>query len=118
MKKIKREIEKFPYGTVQGLSEDEAGENIKLFLQLMKIYGPTVLRIGLFVCLMPGCSFAEGTNVAPSPTPPPTSISVTKEVLGVAAVGIVCAAAAANPVTALGVAACALVIAAKSLNKL
>src|SRR5210317_2185923 len=113
MKQIKREIEKFPYGTVRGLSEDEAGENIKLFLQLMKIYGPTVLRIGLFVCLMPGCSFAEGNNVAPSPspTPAPTGVSLTKEVLGVAAVGIVCAAAAANPVTALGVAACALVIA-------
>lgn len=117
MKRIKREIEKFLYGTIEGLSEDEAGENMKLFLQIMKNYGLTVLRISLFVYLMPTCSFAEGNNVAPSSNTPPTGLSVTKEVLEVAAVYIVCASAA-NPVTALGVGTCALVIAAKSLNKL
>jgi len=60
----------------------------------MKTYGSTVLKIGLFVYIMLTCSFAEKTDVAPSPT----GLSVRKEVLRVTA--------------------CALVIAVKSLNKL
>jgi hypothetical protein len=45
---MKREIEKFPYGTGPGLSETEAKENVVNFC---KEYGPLTLRIGLFVCL-------------------------------------------------------------------
>lgn len=43
----------------------------------MKTYGPTVLRIGLFVYIMYTCSFAEGTYVEPSPNLPPTGLTFT-----------------------------------------
>ena len=122
MKRIKREIEKFPYGTVQGLSEAEARDNIKLLLQLIKTYGPTALRIALVVYLIPISASADGTP-APSNSVAPSGNSLnvlpaTKEFLGIAAVGLVCAAAAANPITGLGIAACVVTVVAKACNKL
>lgn len=125
MKRLKREIEKFPYGTVQGLSEAEARDNIKLLLQLIKTYGPTALRIALVVYLIPTSASADGTpapsNSSDSVAPSGNSLNVlpaTKEFLGIAAVGLVCAAAAANPITALGIAACVVTVVAKACNKL
>ena len=126
---IKREINKYPYGSSKGLSEDEARANRIVardyLLELTEIYGPTVIRIALIAVAGSLPAFADGTP-APSPTPDagqlvPASNGVlpaTKEVLGIAAVGLICAAAAANPVTALGIAACALAIVAKATNKL
>lgn len=121
---MKKEINKFPYGTTEVLLEDEAKNTIvalgKLLLQLIKTYGPTVVRIGLLVYLMPPSAIAkEGGSVATSPDPDGlTVLPATKELLGIAAVGLACAAAAVNSVTALGIAACALIVLAKSVNKL
>jgi hypothetical protein len=122
---MKREIEKFPYGTGSGLSEAEAKEN---FVNFCKDYGPLTLRIGLFALMMSSTAFAAdtppsgpaGNQCAPtqSPTNSPNVLPATKELVGIAAVGLVCAAAAANPVTAMGIAACLLTIAAKACNKL
>ena len=58
---------------------------------------------------------------AADPVPAPTSarlLPATKELISVAAVGLVCAAASANPVTALGIAACLITVAAKTVGKL
>ena len=120
---MKREIEKFPYGTGSGLSETEAKEN---FVNFCKDYGPLTLRIGLFALMMSSTAFAAdtspsgpaGNQCAPTPTNSPNVLPATKELVGIAAVGLVCAAAAANPVTAMGIAACLLTIAAKAFNKL
>ncbi len=134
---MKREIDKYPYGNSKNLSEAEAKANMvaakDYLLELTKIYGPTVIRIALIALAVSSPAFADGT---PSPTPDgcpaPSStpgdgalvpasngaLPATKELLGIAAVGLICAAAAANPVTALGIAACALAIAAKAANKL
>ena len=118
------EIEKFPYGTSSGLSETEAKEN---FVNFCKKYGPLTLRIGLFALLMSSSAFAAdtptpgptGNQCAPTPAPnSPNVLPATKELVGIAAVGLVCAAAAANPVTAVGIAACLVTIAAKACNKL
>jgi len=120
----KQELEKFPYGTASGLTDAEAKEN---FIEFWKKYGPITLRVGLFVVLMSTSALAADTlpapsspgQCAPAPNPAsPTILPATKELLGVAAVGIVCAAAVANPVTALGIAACLLTVAAKAANKL
>lgn len=134
----KREIDKFPYGVSEGLTENEAKDNIsktgKSLLKIIKVYGPTVLRIALVVYLLPESALADGTpGSTPSspnncPTqcpaqvaPAPTQLQVlpaTKELLGIAAVGLICAAASANPVTVLGIAACVVAIAAKGAGKL
>ena len=123
----KREIEKFPYGTPQGLSEDEAKAN---FISFCKKYGPVTVRIGFFAIVMSSSSAFASDAPPPGPlpgTPPgqlcpapssPKVLPALKELLGIAAVGLICAAASANPVTALGIAACALAIAAKAANKL
>ena len=125
MKRIKREMEKFPYGTVEGLTEAEARENIISTGKLLSKYGPTVLRIALLAYLIPTSAYADGTPpLAPSTCDVASSenslniLPATKELLGIAAVGLVCAAASANPVTALGIAACVVTIAAKAFNKL
>ena len=131
---MKREIEKFPYGTSSSLSETEAKKN---FVNFCKKYGPLTLRIGLFVLITlitssaasaadtpapaPGSSPVgpAGNQCAPSPAPKSSNVLPdTKELMGITAVGLVCAAAAANPVTAMGIAACLLTIAAKACNKL
>ena len=128
---MKREIEKFPYGTSSSLSETEAKKN---FVNFCKKYGPLTLRIGLFVLITSSASAASaadtpapgsspvgpaGNQCAPSPAPKsPNVLPATKELVGIAAVGLVCAAAAASPVTAMGIAACLLTIAAKACNKL
>lgn len=130
---MKREIDKYPYGNSKNLSEAEAKANMvatkDYLLDLTKTYGPTVIRIALIALAGSLPAFADGT---PAPTPDggsaagngalvPASNGVlpaTKELLGIAAVGLICAAAAANPVSALGIAACALAIAAKAANKL
>ena len=130
---MKREIEKFPYGTSSSLSETEAKKN---FVNFCKKYGPLTLRIGLFVLITSSASAASaadtpapapgsspvgpaGNQCAPSPAPnSPNVLPATKELLSVAAVGLVCAAAVANPVTAMGIAACLVTIAAKACNKL
>ena len=116
----KREIEKFPYGTGPGLSETEATKNFVIFC---KKYGPLTLRIGLFAIIMSSSAFAaDGPSpgpVVPSSAPnAPKVLPATKELLGIAAVGLICAAAASNPVTAMGIAACVVTIAAKAANKL
>ena len=111
---MKGEIEKFPYGTSSGLSETEAKENLVNFC---KKYGPVTLRIGLFV-LMTSLAVSAvdtlgsdpvgptGNQCTPSPAPnSPNLLPATKELLGIAAVGLVCAAAAANPLTAMGIGA-------------
>lgn len=130
----KREIDKFPYGVSEGLTENEAKDNIsktgKSLLKIIKVYGPTVLRIALVVYLLPESALADGTpgstpsspnscptQVAPAPAPLQV-LPATKEILGIAAVGLMCAAAAANPVTVLGIAACVVAIAAKGAGKL
>ena len=126
---MKREIEKFPYGTSSSLSETEAKKN---FVNFCKKYGPLTLRIGLFVLITSSAASAAdtpapgsspvgpaGNQCAPSPAPKsPNVLPATKELVGIAAVGLVCAAAAASPVTAMGIAACLLTIAAKACNKL
>ena len=132
---MKREIEKFPYGTSSSLSETEAKKN---FVNFCKKYGPLTLRIGLFVLITSSASAVSaadttapapapgsspvgpaGNQCAPSPAPnSPNVVPAAKELVGIAAVGLVCAAAAANPVTAMGIAACLLTIAAKACNKL
>ena len=141
MTKIKREIDKYPYGNSQGLSEDEAQSNIiatgEFLLELMEEYGPVVCRVAA-IALLKGAlpAFAADPSSTPSGGPDscnspgsqssggqlvPISNNVlpaTKELLGIAAVGLMCAAAAANPVTALGIAACIVAIAAKAANKL
>lgn len=120
----KREIEKFPYGTGPGLSETEATKNFVIFC---KKYGPLTLRIGLFAWMLSSSVFAAdnpasgaaGKQCAPTPAPnSPNVLPAVKEFIGIAAVGLVCAAAASNPVTAMGIAACLLTIAAKASNKL
>ena len=64
-------------------------------------------------------SGAAGKQCAPTPAPnSPNVLPAVKEFIGIAAVGLVCAAAASNPVTAMGIAACLLTIAAKASNKL
>lgn len=129
---MKREIEKFPYGTSSTLSETEAKQN---FVNFCKKYGPLTLRIGLFVLITSSASAASaadtpppapgsspvgpaGNQCAPVPVPAPNSLNTTKELLGIAAVGIVCASAVTTPVTGMGIAACLLTIAAKAFNKL
>ena len=121
---MKREIEKYPYGSSVELSETEAKEN---FISFLKNYGPLTLRIGFFILMttsyvhadVPGPSPAPGNQCTPAPSPnAPKILPATKEFIGIAAVGLVCAAAATNPVTAMGIAACLLTIAAKACNKL
>ena len=124
---MKREREKFPYGNSSGLSETEAKEN---FVNFCKKYGPLTLRIGLFVLMTSSAASASDTpgsgpggptgNQCTSSSVPnvPKVLPATKELMGIAAVGLVCAAAAANPVTAMGIAACVVTIAAKACNKL
>ena len=143
MSEIKREIDKYPYGNSQGLSEDEAQSNIiatgELLLELIEEYGPVVCRVAVIVLLKGALpAFAADSSSTPSGGPDncnnPGSVSsdgqgqlvpisgsvlpATKELLGIAAVGLMCAAAAANPVTALGIAACIAAIAAKAAGKL
>ena len=136
---IKREMDKYPYGNSKGLSEDEATANMiaagDYLLELTQTYGPTIIRIALIALSGSLAAFADGTpapSTTPDGCPAPAStpgngalvpasngvLPATKELLGIAAVGLICAAAAANPVTALGIAACALAIAAKAANKL
>ena len=122
-----REIEKFPYGNRSGLSESQAKEN---FIDFYKQYGPLTLKICVFVFLLTSTSALAVDTPAPapnqcpaggpvSPAPAPNNIlPATKELIGIAAVGLVCAAAATNPVTSMGIAACLLTIAAKACNKL
>ena len=130
---MKREIEKFPYGTSSSLSETEAKKN---FVNFCKKYGPLTLRIGLFVLITSSASAVSaadttapapgsspvgpaGNQCAPSPAPnSPNVVPAAKELVGIAAVGLVYAAAAANPVTVMGIAACLLTVAAKACNKL
>jgi hypothetical protein len=71
-----------------------------------------------FAADTPPSGSPAGNQCAPKPSPAPNVLPATKELLGIAAVGLVCAAAAANPVTAMGIAACVLTIAAKACNKL
>lgn len=129
----KREIEKFPYGTSQGLSEEEAKKNLKDFISFCKKYGPTTIRIGLFAIMMSSSASAiDGPPPGSPPSPTPGQLTPTpcrapglilallpalKEFLGIAAVGLTCAAAAASPVRGMGIAAYALIIAAKAANK-
>lgn len=87
----KREIDKFPYDVSEGLTEHEAKDNIsktgKGLLEIIKIYGPTVLRIAFVVYLLPESALADETP-ASSPGGYPTQLQVlpaTKEVLGIAA---------------------------------
>jgi len=56
---MKREIEKFPYGTSSNLSETEAKKN---FVNFCKKYGPSTLRIGLFVLMTSSAAFAADTT--------------------------------------------------------
>ena len=126
---MKREIEKFFYGTSSSLSETEAKKN---FVNFCKKYGPLTLRIGLFVLITSSAASAAdtpapgsspvgpaGNQCAPSPAPKsPNVLPATKELVGIAAVGLVCVAAVASPVTAMGIAACLLIITAKACNKL
>ena len=121
---MKREIEKFPYGTGSGLSDIEARKN---FLDFCKEYGPLTLRIGLIAFMMSSPAYAAdtppsgpaGTQCAPTSSPNQLNVlPATKELVGIAAVGLVCAAASASPVTAMGIAACLLTVAAKACNKL
>ena len=121
---MKHEIEKFPYGTGSGLSKNEAKENIVNFC---KQYVPLTLRIGLFALMMSSSTFAAdtltsgsaGNQCTATPTPnSPNILTATKELVGIAAVGLVCAAAAANPLTVMGISACLLTIVAKAMNKL
>ena len=121
---MKREIEKFLYGTSSGLSEAEAKEN---FVNFCKKYGPLTLRISLFALMMSLPAFAADTppsgparnQCAPTAAPnSPNVLSATKELVSIAAVGLVCATAAANPVTTMGISACLVTVAAKACNKL
>jgi len=48
----------------------------------------------------------------------PNVLPATKELIGIAAVGLVCTAEASNPVIVMGIPACLLTIAAKACNKL
>ena len=132
----KREIDKFPYGVSEGLSDNEAKENMykagKGLLKVIKIYGPTVLRIALIVYLLPESALADGTpssSPSPNPTPgnqaapapQPTTVNLLpagKELLGIGAVALTCAAAASNPVTFMGIGACLIVVLAKAAGKL
>ena len=132
----KREINKFPYGTSEELSQNEAKANIskagKSLLNIIKSYGPTVLRIALVVYLLPKSALADGTpNSAPSTcpapgnqvatAPQPTTVNLLpagKELLGIGAVALTCAAAASNPVTFIGIGACLIVVLAKAAGKL
>ena len=130
----KREIDKFPYGVSEGLSDNEAKENMyeagKGLLEVTKIYGPTVLRIALIVYLLPESALADGTP-SPSPNPTPGSqvasapqpttanlLPAGKELLGIGAVALTCAAAASTPVTFMGIGACLIVVLAKAAGKL
>ena len=128
---MKRKIDKFPYKTSSNLSETEAKKN---FVNFCRKYGPLTLRIGLFVLITSSASAASaadtpapgsspvgpaGNQCSPSPAPnSPNVLPATKELLGIAAVGLVCASAAANPVTVMGITACLVTIAAKACNKL
>ena len=131
----KREIDKFPYGTVEGLSESEAKDNIskatKSLLNIIKSYGPTVLRIALVVYLFPESALADGKPTSPSPSSAPGSqaapapapqpvnlLPAGKELLGVGAVALTCAAAASAPITVIGIGACIVVVIAKAAGKL
>lgn len=122
---MKTEIEKFPYGNGPGLSEIEARENI---IKFCEEYGLLTLRIGLFALMLSPNAFAAdiagsgpvGPNQC-APTPAPNSPKVfpaTKELVSIAAVELVCAAATTNPVTAIGIAACIVTVATKAFNKL
>ena len=123
---MKSEIEKFPYGSGPGLSEIEARENI---INFFEDYGLLTLRIGLFALMLSPDAFAIDTTgpvnpvgsnqCAPTPAPnAPKVLPATKELISVAAVALVCAAATTNPVTAIGIAACLVTVAAKAFNKL
>lgn len=129
----KREIDKFPYGVSEGLSDNEAKENmykaVKGLLEVTKFYGPTVLRIALIVYLLPESALADGTpssSPSPNPTsgsqvapaPQPTTVEAVKELLGIGSVALTCAAAASNPVTFMGIGACLIVVLAKAAGKL
>ena len=129
----KREIDKFPYGTSEGLSENEAKDNIskvtKSLLNIIKNYGPTILRIALVVYLLPESALADGKPSAPSSSPAPGSqvtpapqpvnlLPAGKELLGVGAVALTCAAAASAPITFIGIGACIVVVIAKAAGKL
>ena len=123
---MKREIDKYPYGTSKNLSEAEAKANIlaakDYLLELTEIYGPTVIRITLITLAGSLPAFADGTSSTPANgalVPAKNGVlPATKELLGIAAVALMCAAATANPVTVLGITACAIGIVAKAANKL
>ena len=129
----KREIDKFPYGISEGLTENEAKDNIfkagKGLLKIIKIYGPTVLKIALVVYLLPESTLANETPSSSSSTNPtevapatqPTTVRLLpagKELLGIGAVALTCAAAASTPVTFMGIGACLIVVLAKAAGKL
>ena len=63
----------------------------------------------------------SGNQCSPSPRPTLTTLNIklaTKELVGIAAVGLVCAAASIIPVNVVGIAASVFTIAAKAFNKL
>ena len=66
----------------------------------------------------------SGNQCSPSPRPTLTTLTTlniklaTKELVGIAAVGLVCAAASIIPVNVVGIAASVFTIAAKAFNKL
>ena len=125
----KREVEKFPYGS-SNLLETQVKQN---FVNFCKKYNLLTLRIGLFVLINSSFASAADSGSASgsspggpasnqcAPSPAPNSLNVlpaTKELLGIGAVALVCVAASTNWVTAMGIAACLLTIAAKASNKL
>ena len=129
---MKRKIDKYPYDNSKNLSEVEAIDNmvsaIDYLLELTRNYGPTtIIRIALIALSGNLIAFAD-LDTAPSPTLNPVNgilvpasnvvFPATKELLGIAAVGLICAAAVINPVTPLDIAACALTIGAKTANEL
>ena len=70
-----------------------------------------------FAADTPGSGPVDPSGNQCAPTPAANFLPAAKELMDIAAIGLVCAAAAANPVTALGIAACLITIVAKACNK-
>lgn len=107
-------------------------KTVKHLLKVIQIYGPTVLKIALIVYLLPESTLADGTHSSsPSPNPTPGNqmapapqlitvnlLPTGKELLGIGAVALTCAATASNPLTFMGIGTCLIVVLAKALGKL
>ena len=143
----KRKIEKFPYST-SDLSQAEAKKNFTNFCRkygpltlrmgffvLMSYSASAAFAADSPVSPVNPVNLSNPTSPAqgarpvgpsgnqcsPSPRPTLTTLNiklVTKELVGIAAVGLVCAAASITPVNVVGIAASVFTIAAKAFNKL